>query len=150
MTAKLSKIDKLRNEALLLTAALKKAYHERRTQAPPPNPVFVGFCRGLSGEPPPIDKPILHPRGKPYTGSMTSTAPPISFAKLAKCYPCTRQRLQQVAAAHGREVLLNPDELAAVMLPRVFAAPAPSALVDALRDPAERIRIAAQLRQLLS
>ena len=73
-----------------------------------------------------------------------------SLARLAEIYPVSRQRLFQVAKQYGRKTLLDPDELAAKMLPDVFKATAPSLLIDCLRDPGERLRITAELRQLQS
>jgi hypothetical protein len=115
------------------------------------NPVIAGFVKGFApDEAPPCPRFLTSAESASSSLDMTSTAPQISFAKLATCYPCTRGRLHQVAKQYGRKTLLDPHELAAKMLPDIFAAPAPSPLIDALRDPAERIRIAAQLRQLLS
>jgi len=73
---------------------------------------------------------------------------PLSLAKLATVYGVSRQRLHQVSKSYGRKILLDPDRLAAKMLPQVFQSPSPSALVDALRDPAERQRIKASIQQL--
>ncbi len=71
-----------------------------------------------------------------------------SLAKLATAYGVSRQRLHQVSKNYGRSILLNPDKLAARMLPKVFQSPTPSALIDSLRDPGERKRIKASISQL--
>ena len=126
---------------------IKRQLHAARTQPPRENPVLAGFVAGFCDEAPRF---LTSAESASSSLDMTSTAPQISFAKLATCYPCTRGRLHQVAKQYGRKTLLDPHELAAKMLPDIFAAPAPSPLIDALRDPAERLRIACRLRQLQS
>ena len=110
------------------------------------------FARGLRGDeptPPQAASSRLDIRAKfDILPSMRQPIGKFPLSKLAGIYPVSRQRLHQVAQAYGYDILLDPDTLAARMLPDVFVTPAPSALIDALRDPAERRRIKSSISQL--
>jgi hypothetical protein len=71
---------------------------------------------------------------------MTAPAQP-SFADLAKIYPASRQRLHQIAQEHGRDVLTNPDRMAALLT-------RPTRLQAALSDPLELHRIKSEIESL--
>lgn len=79
---------------------------------------------------------------------MTASTPQLSFARLAGIYPVSRQRLQQIGKIYGRKILLNPDKLAAKLLPDVFRKHEAAPLVDCLRDPGERQRIKSEIKRL--
>lgn len=57
--------------------------------------------------------------------------------------------MQQTAKRYGNEILLDPNRLAAVMLPQVFQRPPAACLVDALRDPDQRMRIKTEIEYLI-
>ena len=70
---------------------------------------------------------------------MIATQP--SFAKLARVYQVSRQRLYQVAKQFGRPALQDPETL-------FFAIGQRQPIVRALADPAERKRISLEISKL--
>jgi hypothetical protein len=64
-----------------------------------------------------------------------------SLALLARIYPASRQRLHQIGQAHGRDVLTNPDRMAALLS-------RPTRLQAALSDPLELRRIKSEIESL--
>ena len=73
---------------------------------------------------------------------MTATKP-LSLAKLATVYGCTRQRLHALGKQYGRPVLLDPNALA-IAIDCHERQP----IFKALADPATRQRIKEQIAKL--
>ena len=71
---------------------------------------------------------------------MTATRPP-SFAKLARVYQVSRQRIHQLAKQFGRPVVSDPDALQ-------YAIHCKQPIIRILSDPAERQRIATEISTL--
>ena len=124
---------------------IKRQLHAARTQPPRMNPVLAGFVKGFCGEsqatnlqPPQSNQTDLTER------RVRGIWPVLSYRKIAEVYcPVSGQRLQQIARVHGRDILMDPDRLAQVMLARK-----PKTLLQLLELPSERQRIRQELKVL--
>ena len=127
-----------KNEIKELRRRIKNA-HARFIHAgkkPRRNPVFEGAAIGFA--PTPFDI-----RAGSNIFRYRHMKP--SLESLAEIYPCSRQRLHQLAQTWGREILCDPEMLARVLTKQ---AQQKTPLLTALADPAERQRIAAKIKNL--